>query len=61
MHNDRTFVRNHRSRGLALYGSPSRREDADWIYEDPREHLNVMTVTVRDHRVERVYIGSVWD
>lgn len=48
-------------RVLALYGSPSRREDADWIYEDPRERLNVITVTVQDHRVERVYIGSVWD
>lgn len=45
----------------ALYGLPSWREDLDWIYEDPRERLNVIRVTVRNGRVKEIYIGSLWD
>jgi hypothetical protein len=46
---------------LALYGPPAERADADWIYEDPRERLHVISVTVRDGRVAQIYIGSLWD
>lgn len=45
----------------ALYGLPSWREDLDWIYEDPRERLHVIRVTVREGRVQEIHIGSVWD
>lgn len=45
----------------ALYGLPSWREDLDWIYEDPRERLHVIRVTVRNGRVQEIYIGSLWD
>jgi hypothetical protein len=45
----------------ALYGPPSRYEDADWIYEDPRESLHIISVTVRDGRVAQIYVGSLWD
>lgn len=45
----------------ALYGFPSWHEDRDWIYEDPRERLHVIRVTVREGRVQEIYIGSLWD
>lgn len=45
----------------ALYGLPDWREELDWIYEDPRERLHVIRVTVRDGRVHEIYIGSLWD
>ncbi len=44
-----------------LYGPPSWREELDWIYEDPRERLHVIRVTVRDGRVREIYVGSLWD
>jgi hypothetical protein len=40
---------------------PSWREELDWIYEDPRERLHVIRVTVRDGRVQGIYIGTLWD
>jgi hypothetical protein len=46
---------------LALYGQPARREDTDWVYEDPRESLHIISVTVRDGRVAQIYVGSLWD
>jgi hypothetical protein len=48
-------------RVLALYGPPNERIDTDWIYEDPRERLHVISVTVRDGRVVQIYVGSLWD
>jgi hypothetical protein len=46
---------------LELYGSPANIQDNEWTYEDPREHLHVMIVTVEHDRVTRVYFGTLWD
>ena len=62
-------VRTHRGlrvgdsarRVIALYGQPSERMDDDWVYEDPRERLHVISVTVRQGRVVRIFVGSLWD
>ena len=62
-------VRTHRGlavgdsveRVIALYGQPSEIMDTDWVYEDPREHLHVISVTVREGRVARIFVGSLWD
>lgn len=62
-------VRTHRGlavgdsveRVIALYGRPSEIMDSDWVYEDPRERLHVISVTVRDGRVASIFVGSLWD
>jgi hypothetical protein len=48
-------------RVIALYGQPSEIMDADWVYEDPRERLHVISVTIREGRVARIFVGSLWD
>lgn len=48
-------------RVLALYGQPAERIEDEWVYEDPRERLHVVTVTVRGGKVVSIYVGSMWD
>lgn len=44
-----------------LYGPPSGVEEDRWIYEDPRERLHAIIVTVREGRVVQIFVGSIWD
>lgn len=46
---------------ISLYGAPSAQQDDEWTYEDPRERLHAIIVTVRGGRVASIFIGSIWD
>lgn len=48
-------------RARMLYGTPSESSDDQWTYEDPREHLHAIIVTVREGRVVQIFVGSIWD
>ena len=45
----------------SLYGPPAWQQDSEWIYEDPRERLHVIQVTVEDGVVREIFVGSLWD
>lgn len=48
-------------RVVALHGPPSETMDTAWVYEDPRERLHVISVTIRRGRVTHIFVGSLWD
>ena len=46
---------------VALYGKPSQQACDEWTYEDPREPLHAIIITIQNGRVLRIFIGSIWD
>ena len=46
---------------LKLYGRPTGTYQTDWDYELPSNDLEVMRVTIRNHKITKIFVGWLSD